>query len=119
MQLLRASREESAPTVSQPKDHLRLRCANDTYATTPDIGVKIQIMSRAVRDLYQEAAELPPSDRAELAGLLLESLEDHPEAGAEEAWAREIERRMADYRAGRIKTVSWQDVRAHLHRSNR
>jgi putative addiction module component, TIGR02574 family len=76
-------------------------------------------MSRAVRDLYEKAAGLPPNDRAELAGLLLESLEDRPTAGHEEAWAKEIERRMVDYRAGRVKTLSWQEVRAHLHRSDR
>ena len=76
-------------------------------------------MSRAVLDLYEQAAELPANDRAELAGLLLESLEDHPAADHEEAWAREIERRMADYRAGRVKTLSWQEVRAQLHRSDR
>ncbi|HKR65806.1 MAG TPA: addiction module protein [Thermoanaerobaculia bacterium] len=37
----------------------------------------------------------------------------------EKEWAREIERRMADYRAGRIKTLSWDEVRAYLHRSDR
>jgi putative addiction module component (TIGR02574 family) len=76
-------------------------------------------MSRAVLDLYEQAAELPPNDRAELAGLLLESLDHPPPADHEEAWAREIERRMADYRAGRVKTISWQEVRAQLHRSDR
>lgn len=76
-------------------------------------------MSRAVKDLYDKAAELPPHDRAELAGLLLDSLEEGQDEGVEQAWATEIERRMADYRAGRIKTVSWQEVRAHLHRSDR
>ena len=76
-------------------------------------------MSREVRDLYEKASELPANDRAELAGLLLESLEDQRSAATEEAWAIEIERRMADYRAGRVKTLSWQEVRAHLHRSDR
>ena len=76
-------------------------------------------MSRAVQDLYEKASELPPEDRAELAGLLLESLEEQREPGLEEAWASEIERRMADYRAGRVKTLSWQEVRAHLHRPDR
>jgi len=76
-------------------------------------------MSRAVRDLYDEASELPPEDRAELAGLLLESLDAQRDPAAEEAWAAEIERRMADYCTGRVKTLSWQDVRAHLHRSDR
>ncbi|HEY0158458.1 MAG TPA: addiction module protein [Thermoanaerobaculia bacterium] len=41
------------------------------------------------------------------------------DARREEAWAKEIERRMADYRAGRVKTISWQKVRASLHRSDR
>jgi putative addiction module component (TIGR02574 family) len=76
-------------------------------------------MSRAVQDLYDEASELPPEDRAELAGLLLESLEGQRDPDAEQAWAAEIERRMADYRAGRVKTLSWQEVRSHLHRPNR
>ena len=76
-------------------------------------------MSRAVQDLYDKASELPPQDRAELAGLLLESLEEGRDEGVEEAWAAEIERRMAEYRAGRVKTLSWQEVRAHLHRADR
>lgn len=80
---------------------------------------KMSAMSRAVRDLYEEAAELPPDERAELAGLLLESLEDHPSANYEEAWATEIERRMAEYRAGRVKTIPWHEVRASLYRSDR
>jgi putative addiction module component (TIGR02574 family) len=77
------------------------------------------MMSPSVRDLYERAAELTERERAELAGLLLESLEETPAAGVEEAWAREIERRMADYRAGHVKTISWQEVRAHLHRPDR
>lgn len=76
-------------------------------------------MSRAVLELYEKAAELPPRDRAELAGLLLESIEESPEEGVEEAWAAEIERRMAEFRAGRVKTIPWSEVRARLHRSDR
>jgi putative addiction module component (TIGR02574 family) len=76
-------------------------------------------MSPSIRDLYEQASELPPGERAELAGLLLQSLEEDSDDGIEEAWAGEIARRMADYRAGRIKTISWQEVRANLHRQNR
>jgi putative addiction module component (TIGR02574 family) len=76
-------------------------------------------MSRPVQELYQKAAELSPDDRAELAGLLLESLEDHRDKDSEEAWAREIERRMAEFRAGRVRTISWTELRAQLHRSDR
>jgi len=76
-------------------------------------------MTRAMQELYEAAAQLPEHDRAELAGKLLESIEDPPDAGVEEAWAAEIERRMAEYRAGRVKTIPWSEVRAHLHRSDR
>ena len=75
-------------------------------------------MTRAVEELYEEASHLPVEDRAELAGRLLESI-DAPDEGVEEAWATEVERRMADYRAGRVKTIPWSEVRAHLHRANR
>lgn len=76
-------------------------------------------MTRAVEKLYEQASHLPAEDRAELAGKLLESIEDSPDEGVEEAWAAEIERRMADYRAGRIQTIPWSEVRAYLHRPNR
>lgn len=75
-------------------------------------------MTRAVHELYERASELPPEDRAELAGLLLESIEPADE-GVEEAWAVEIERRMADFRDGKVKTIPWSEVRARLHRADR
>ena len=76
-------------------------------------------MARSVRELYESASELPPQDRAELAGLLLESIDSSAEEGVEEAWAAEIEKRMADFRDGRVKTIPWSEVRARLHRSDR
>jgi putative addiction module component (TIGR02574 family) len=76
-------------------------------------------MTRAVEELYEQASQLPAKDRAELAGMLLESIHAPADDGVEEAWAEEIERRMADYRAGRVKTIPWSEVRAHLHRADR
>lgn len=77
-------------------------------------------MNRAIQDLYERAFELAPEDRAELAGLLLESLEDDmPSDEIEQAWAAEVEKRMAEFRAGRVNTLSWQDLRAQLYRSGR
>jgi putative addiction module component (TIGR02574 family) len=76
-------------------------------------------MTRVVEELYEQASQLPEADRAELAGLLLESIDDPPDQGVEEAWAAEIERRLGEYRAGRVKTIPWSEVRAHLHRADR
>ena len=72
-------------------------------------------MSRTLQDLYREASELSESERAELAGLLLESLESEPEADVEAAWAEEIERRVREIDSGKVKTVPWEQVRAQMH----
>ncbi len=76
-------------------------------------------MTKVVHELYEKASVLSAEDRAQLASLLIDSLDDRRDSGVEEAWAKEIERRMAEYRAGLIRTISWQELRAHLHRSNR
>jgi putative addiction module component (TIGR02574 family) len=76
-------------------------------------------MTNAVRELYEKASQLSENDRAELAGLLLETLQLPPDPNVEAAWAAEIQRRLAEYRAGQVRTVSWPELRAQLHRSNR
>jgi len=77
-------------------------------------------MSSVIDDLFAEASKLPDEERAALAGRLLLSLEPQPaDDGVEEAWAAEIKRRMDDYRAGRVKTIGWDEARAHLHRHDR
>lgn len=76
-------------------------------------------MTRVVDELYEQASQLAVEDRAELAGKLLDSIENASDEGVEEAWAAEIERRMAEYRAGRTKTIPWSELRAHLHRADR
>lgn len=74
-------------------------------------------MSAMVDDLFAKAAVLSDEERATLAGLLIESLESAPaDADSEEAWAMEVERRMADYRAGRVQTIGWTELRERLHR---
>ena len=74
-------------------------------------------MSAVVDDLFAKASVLSDEERATLAGLLFESLDSDPsDPGVEEAWASEIQRRMADYRAGRVKTIGWNELRERLHR---
>jgi putative addiction module component (TIGR02574 family) len=76
-------------------------------------------MGRKLHELYREAADLPEGDRAELAGLLIESLEGEPEEGVEAAWAEEVERRVREIDSGHVKTIPWEQVRAELFaRSN-
>jgi putative addiction module component (TIGR02574 family) len=71
-------------------------------------------MSRTFIDLWKEASELSEKDRADLAGLLIESLEGEPEREVEAAWAAEIERRVAELDAGVVKAIPWEEVRQRL-----
>ena len=72
-------------------------------------------MTRDVAELFEEASQLPETDRAELAGRLLDSLHGVPDAGVEAAWAEEIERRIRQVDSGEVKTIPWEDVRAKLY----
>jgi putative addiction module component (TIGR02574 family) len=72
-------------------------------------------MGRKLKDLFREASELSESERAELAGLLLESLEGEPDEDVEAAWAEEIERRVRQIDSGEVKTIPWEQVRANLY----
>ena len=72
-------------------------------------------MARRIEELYREAVELPEKDRAELAGLLLESLESDPDPDVELAWSEEIERRVREIESGKVRMIPWEQVRAELH----
>lgn len=71
-------------------------------------------MARTLDEIYQEASELPDNERAELAGLLLESLDGEPDPGVEAAWAEEVERRVRQIDSGEVKMIPWEQVRAEL-----
>jgi putative addiction module component (TIGR02574 family) len=71
---------------------------------------------RDLKKVFQDAFDLPESERATLAGLLLESLEPPPEPEVEELWAAEAERRWREIENGEVQTVPWEEVRAKLFR---
>jgi len=69
----------------------------------------------AFKTLLEQAMELPDEQRAELAALLLRSLEpdDEPnvtDAEWQEAWALELDRRMATVRDGTAALVDGEAV---------
>jgi len=73
-------------------------------------------MTKEVVELFRRASDLPDSDRATLAGLLIESLDTEHEPDVESAWLSEIERRVQELDSGSVKTVPWPQVRAKLFR---
>jgi putative addiction module component (TIGR02574 family) len=65
--------------------------------------------------LLENVLRLPADARAEIAGELCRSLDEGQDADAEAAWAKEIERRVADLDAGRAKTISWAESQRRIH----
>jgi putative addiction module component (TIGR02574 family) len=54
------------------------------------------------------------SERADLAGSLIESLEDTQDESVVAAWDEEVVRRMADIDSGSVKPVALEDARRRI-----
>ena len=73
-------------------------------------------MSNTAKDILKKALSLSESDRAAVAGALIESLEGEADPGAAAAWEAEIQRRVAELDAKAVETVPWSQVRERLFR---
>jgi putative addiction module component (TIGR02574 family) len=71
---------------------------------------------RDTEQLLAEVLDLPEQDRAEVAARILESLDDIHDAGVDEAWARELERRAAAVDSGQVVTSDWDVLRRRIER---
>lgn len=63
-----------------------------------------------IEELSAASMQLGIEDRAVLAGKLLLSLDEPNPAEVERLWLDEAERRLADYRAGRVKGIPADEV---------
>lgn len=73
-------------------------------------------MNTHVTELFARASTLSEKERASLAGLLIESLESEVDPDVEEAWRKEVERRVAELDSGAVTPVPWETLRAELLR---
>jgi putative addiction module component (TIGR02574 family) len=73
-------------------------------------------MTAKAAQILRDAIQLPPGSGADIAGTLLESLDEPGDKGVEAAWAKEIERRIRDVESGKVKLVPWSEVRRRLRR---
>ena len=71
-------------------------------------------MSTLTNDLFKKALDLNENDRATLAGILIESLEEKPIEDIESVWRAEISRRIQELDSGEVEAISWDDVKARL-----
>jgi putative addiction module component (TIGR02574 family) len=63
-----------------------------------------------IEELAKETMALDIEDRALLAGKLLLSLDEPTPSEVEKLWLDEAERRLEDYRAGRVQGIPADDV---------
>ena len=71
-------------------------------------------MTQEADELLKKALTLTPSDRATLAGSLIDSLDEADEVSAQSAWHDEIARRIEELDSGKAKTISWDEVRRRI-----
>lgn len=66
-----------------------------------------------LQELKAHADALPPADRAELADYIWSSFD---EPADDEEFNRELDRRLEDYKAGRLESYSLEETMAFLRR---
>ena len=74
-------------------------------------------MSAILKEIEEQALQLPPKERGELAHRLIVSLDGEPEDSPDviaQAWDEEIARRVADMDAGRTKWIPADEVMTRL-----
>ncbi len=75
-------------------------------------------MPKTLTEVSRDAAELSVSERLKLARMLLEMSEQNSEPieAVQEAWDKEIERRLQELRLGKVKGVPLEEVREKIER---
>ena len=71
-------------------------------------------MRTALKQLIHDALELPTQERAELAHILIASIDDDVEEDISFDWDMELKKRVHEIREGRVKGIPAEDVFAKL-----
>jgi putative addiction module component (TIGR02574 family) len=71
-------------------------------------------MGKDAADLLKDALRLPVEARAALVHSLLESLDTEVDESAEEAWRKEIYRRLQEIDSGAVELIPWEDAERRL-----
>ena len=66
-------------------------------------------MSNTANIILDQALELSPSERADVAEKLLFSL-DSPDSEMDKLWAKEADNRVEEYEKGNLETISAEEV---------
>jgi putative addiction module component (TIGR02574 family) len=75
-------------------------------------------MSQIANDWMNLLVVLPPSDRAEIAQRLIESLDEPADPAWETAWAEELKKRAERLKNGSVKGIPFDEVMASLRQKH-
>jgi len=67
-------------------------------------------MTQEADDLLKRALALPSADRADIASVLINSLDPEEDAAVRAAWDAEIARRIEELDSGKAQTISLEEV---------
>ena len=68
-------------------------------------------MNRSSQDIVDAALKLTEHERAEVVQALLDSLSPDAERLMDDAWAGELDRRVAAFRQGQANAVPWSELK--------
>ncbi len=86
------------------------RVAKGSNVVVLDKDAQRVAMPDSVMELAERARALPPEERVRLVDLLLESLQEAAPNDVQEAWNKEIERRIAAHERGEVKVYDLDEV---------
>jgi putative addiction module component (TIGR02574 family) len=69
-------------------------------------------MPMTLKELYTETRQLPREQAAELMDLMLIDTFSEPDPAVDEAWGREIDRRLAELESGQVQGIPAEEVMA-------
>jgi putative addiction module component (TIGR02574 family) len=75
-------------------------------------------MEVLTNDLFKKALGLNEKDRAILAGLLIESLDDTPIEEIKSVWKAEVAKRVKELESGEVTAIPWENVKTLLLKRN-
>jgi putative addiction module component (TIGR02574 family) len=74
-------------------------------------------MTKPTEAVLADALRLDPEARAQIAAELLASLDGPTDPDADAAWQAEIERRVADLKADKLRLEPWDDVKRRIEKA--
>jgi len=71
----------------------------------------------SAEEIVNQALKQSKKQRAFIAETLINSLDTEIDDDVEIAWQIEIDKRLKDIDSGKVKCISWEEVRSRLHNS--